>query len=141
MIIKGIVTALVLYAQQATHTTEIAFAPPEIQFAAQYDIAVKACGTLKCNVHALFSYEKNRIYLRDDLDIVNNLYDRSILLHEIVHYLQHNINEPQMKNACHTWKAREIAAYHVQYQWLYENQVRVKTSAFNARLVNFDNMC
>ena len=132
---------LVLYAQQATHTTEISFTPPEIQFAAQYDIAVKACGNLRCKVDAWFSYEENLIYLRDDLDIVNSLHDRSILLHEIVHYLQHNINEPQMKNECHTWKAREIAAYHVQYQWLYEHQARVRTPTFNMPMVNLDSIC
>ncbi len=138
--ITGIISALLLYTQQAMHLIEVPFPPPEVRFTTQENIAAKACDIPQCDVEAWFSYQDKVIYLRDDRDIRSDMHARSILLHEIVHYVQEQIRLPQLGNACSTWKAREIEAHKIQFQWLYENHVRVKTPMFNLPLVNFDSI-
>lgn len=140
-VIQGIISALMLYAQQATHTVAIPFQLPDVRFVSQESLAARVCNDSRCDVRGWFSSADQVIYMAGNRNImVNNMHARSILLHEIVHYIQHQIGFPQLGNICLTWKAREIEAYKIQYRWLYENHVRVRTPVFNLPLVNFDSI-
>lgn len=63
------------------------------------------------------------IYLDNKLKPETNLFDRSVLLHELVHYLQYNF-EPKIetvqteKEKCTLWYKREREAYAIQDAYL-----------------------
>ena len=98
---------------------------------------MRACSEHCRNVRGWFSYQDNAVYITLDSDVLGNMYDRSILLHELVHYVQHHIDSPRLHNDCATWKAREKQAYKVQYDWLYRNRVPMRAQTFNTLLAGF----
>ena len=63
------------------------------------------------------------IYLDQKLKPETNLFDRSVLLHELVHYLQYNF-EPKPpaiqteQEKCMLWYKREREAYAIQDAYL-----------------------
>ena len=70
-----------------------------------------------CGVSAM--YEPTRgILIAEDLRPETNLFHRSILLHEIVHYLQEVGHELAAMAACERWYQRELEAYALQKQYL-----------------------
>lgn len=71
----------------------------------------------KCGVRAFYLDGKG-IYLRDDLDVVNDLKDRSILLHELVHHVQQESRKFDALTPCEKWFAREEEAYRIQNAYL-----------------------
>lgn len=69
-----------------------------------------------CNV--LGFYREGEIYLDDRLHPESDLYDRSVLLHEMLHYLQ-DVNGAWGTDAnCDRWYLREMEAYSTQRQFL-----------------------
>ena len=134
-LLQETVTALVLYIQATLGVTgEIP--DPEVKFLPQEEIAMRACGGRCGNVRGWFSYQDNAVYITLDSDVLGNMHDRSILLHELVHHVQHHIDFPRLRNDCATWKAREKQAYGVQYGWLYRNRIPVRTQTFNTLLAH-----
>ena len=70
-----------------------------------------------CSISAL--YESTRgIMLAADLKPETNLFHRSILLHELVHYLQDVGQELATASPCDRWYQREIEAYTLQNRFL-----------------------
>lgn len=138
--LQPIVSALMMYIGATMHIPEVQIAPPEIRFISQSQIEAKACANEPCSVQGWFANENQTIYLSDMLDVHRNMHERSILLHEMVHYVQSKQNTPVLENECLTWKAREIQAYNIQYNWLYDNRVRVKTPTYNIALVGFQSL-
>ena len=70
-----------------------------------------------CQVSAL--YEPTRgIMIAADLKPETNLFHRSILLHELVHYLQDVGQELATASPCDRWYQREIEAYTLQNRFL-----------------------
>ncbi|MFN0041528.1 MAG: hypothetical protein ACKVP2_18605 [Burkholderiales bacterium] len=71
------------------------------------------------------------IYLDERLKPETNLFDRSVLLHELVHFLQDINNEFVDMKDCKRWYHREIEAYAVQKTFLalLGSQIRVGYSA------------
>ncbi len=135
-LLQEIVTALVLYIQATLGVTgEIP--NPAVNFLPQEKIAMRACGEDCGNVRGWFSYQDSAVYMTLDSDVLGNMYDRSILLHELVHHVQQHIDLPRLHNDCETWKAREKQAYEVQYRWLYQNRIPVRTQTFNSLLAGF----
>lgn len=61
------------------------------------------------------------IYLDDRLDPEANKWDRSIVVHELVHYLQEQDGAFGAVPTCQRWLEREEEAYTVQQQWLLAN--------------------
>jgi len=61
------------------------------------------------------------IYLDDRLDPLGNMWDRGIVVHEIVHYLQEEAGAFDALAACRRWLEREDEAFAVQRQWLRAN--------------------
>lgn len=75
-----------------------------------------ACGA-KCG--ALATYRSGEgIYLDQRLKPETSLFDRSVLLHELVHYVQDLSNEHGDMRPCERWYYREIEAYAIQKQFL-----------------------
>jgi hypothetical protein len=70
-----------------------------------------------CGVRAFYLDGKG-IYLRDDLDFVNDLKARSILLHELVHHVQQESGKFDALTPCEKWFAREEEAYRIQNAYL-----------------------
>jgi hypothetical protein len=58
------------------------------------------------------------VYIDQALDVKNDLPARSILLHELVHYVQGVTGKFDSLPACHGWYAREYEAYQIQNQYL-----------------------
>tara|TARA_B110000908_G_C10221273_1_gene435478 strand:- start:1272 stop:1583 length:312 start_codon:yes stop_codon:yes gene_type:complete len=58
------------------------------------------------------------IYLDNTLDLESNIQDQSILLHELVHYVQYQYELDVLSSECLTWKTREAKAYQLQIKWL-----------------------
>ena len=70
----------------------------------------------RCPVYAFYE-PGGSILLDAKLDPAGNAQARSILLHELVHYVQwtHHGRGPA---SCAEWRQREDEAYLVQYRWL-----------------------
>ena len=136
-LLHEIITALILYIQAELGIIGI-IPPPEVTFVPQEQLKTLTSCTGGCrNLHGWFSYTHNAIYMGLDNDVYGNLYDRSVLLHELVHYIQHHQEKPRLDNECETWKAREIQAYGVQYKWLRHNRVPIRPPSYNTRLAHF----
>jgi hypothetical protein len=79
--------------------------------------AVGCAGKKPCGVLAIYRPEAG-IYLDERLDPETNLFDRSVLLHELVHYLQDLHGERGDMRPCDRWYHREVEAYAIQKQFL-----------------------
>jgi hypothetical protein len=72
----------------------------------------------KCG--ALAAYRPGEgIYLDERLKPETNLFDRSILLHELVHYVQDMSDEHGDMRPCQRWYQREQEAYAIQKVFLF----------------------
>src|SRR6267142_397676 len=60
---------------------------PQIQRVTVVEMQQKICGGRSCGVKAFYHPEWG-VYVDEALDIQNSAFDRSILLHELVHHLQ-----------------------------------------------------
>jgi hypothetical protein len=70
-----------------------------------------------CQVAALYEPARG-IMIAADLEPETNLFHRSILLHELVHYLQDVGQELATASPCDRWYQREIEAYTLQNRFL-----------------------
>ncbi len=88
------------------------------------------CGGGKCA--ALAAYRPGEgIYIDEALEPETDIFARSVLLHELVHYVQDVANELASAEACDRWYRREQEAYAIQKRFLMlvGSQVRVAYSA------------
>lgn len=113
---------------------------PEVHFVSRAALAKKACVSERCDAIGWFPNKGNVIYIASDQDVVGNLHSRSIMVHELVHYVQHNLGLAKSESKCLSWKAREMQAYGIQHHWLRANRVRIRTPAYNMRLASFSRM-
>ncbi len=74
------------------------------------------CGT-HCAIRAWYK-PGDGIFLDDTLKPETNIFHRSILLHELVHYFQDVSGEYANMSACDRWFHRELDAYTVQNRYL-----------------------
>jgi len=70
-----------------------------------------------CGVRAYY-LDGDGVYLRADLDVTSDLKSRSILLHELVHHLQHESGRFDGLSVCERWMSREDEAYRIQNAYL-----------------------
>jgi hypothetical protein len=89
-------------------------------------------GTAKCGVSALYEPARG-VLIAEDLQPETNLFHRSILLHEVVHYLQEMGHEMSASAACERWYQREIEAYAIQKQYLQSIQSPARVAYSGAR--------
>ena len=109
---------------------------PTVTYLSSDDLSKLACDS-KCTV--LGHYQGGlTVYLDDKLRPETNLFDRSVLLHEMVHYLQ-QLNLPASKSElsihekCVLWYTREREAYAVQEAFLIMVASPVRAGYFPAR--------
>jgi hypothetical protein len=97
-------------------------------------IEEKMCGGQTCAMRAWYIPDEG-IYLEDNLHPETDLFDRSVLFHELVHYLQELNAEGAALDACNRWYQREIQAYGLQnhYLALTGNGVRVTHPGYPCR--------
>ena len=90
--------------------------PPPVAVLSQADLSARFCGG-GCRARGAYLPDRG-ILLAEGLDLDANPRDRSILLHELVHYLQDTAGRFASESDCDAWRDREIEAYHVQDRYL-----------------------
>lgn len=71
-----------------------------------------------CRIRAFYLADKG-VFIDETIDVKDDTYSRSILLHELVHHLQHVHGKfESMPTTCERWQAREIEAYEIQHKYL-----------------------
>jgi hypothetical protein len=90
---------------------------PEIHRVPQAVIQEKFCQG-PCRVRAAYHPEWG-VYLDDRLDVVHNTFDRSVLLHELVHHLQATSGRYDGESdSCERATREEREAYDIQNRYL-----------------------
>jgi hypothetical protein len=89
---------------------------PELHRLPHADLQQRICGG-PCAALALYRPGEG-IYLDDRLKPETNVFDRSVLLHELVHYVQDLNNERADMQPCSRWYYREQEAYAIQKNFL-----------------------
>lgn len=107
-----------LFTMVATLTGEplVADALPEVHQVPHSQIEAMACQKA-CRVRAIYIPHLG-VYIDDNLDIEHNEFDRSILLHELVHHAQAVMGKYEDLSLCQSWKQSEIEAYRIQDMYL-----------------------
>jgi len=91
---------------------------PQIQRVTVVEMQQKICGGRSCGVKAFYHPEWG-VYVDEALDIQNSVFDRSILLHELVHHLQKTTGKfDAVANFCYRRNAQELEAYQIQNRYL-----------------------
>ena len=91
--------------------------PPVVQMVPHGFMVDHACRGKECHVQGWFPGGRI-IYLDDQLDPVKGLYDSSVLLHELVHYLQQESKSSGIHSSCDANVAAEREAYGAQREYL-----------------------
>jgi len=89
---------------------------PELHRVPHAELQKMVCGG-PCAALAIYRPGEG-IYLDDRLKPETSLFDRSVLLHELVHYLQDINNEHGDMKPCSRWYYREQEAYALQKNFL-----------------------
>lgn len=90
--------------------------PPRVTMVPQVTLAARACnGT--CEPRGAYIPGQGVLIL-NTLDIANNPRDRSVLLHELVHYLQDKFGRFAREPPCVRYVDRELEAYGLQDAYL-----------------------
>ena len=92
------------------------FKPPVVRDTLA-QIEAQMCGGQPCAMRAWYLPGEG-IYLEDTLHPESDLFDRSVLFHELVHYLQELNAEGEALDACNRWYQREVQAYGLQNRYL-----------------------
>lgn len=93
-----------------------------------------ACGeaATKCGVSAMYE-PTHGILFSEELQPEKNLFHRSILLHEMVHYMQELGHSMSTSAACERWYQRELEAYAIQKLYLQSIQSPARVAYSGAR--------
>ena len=89
---------------------------PEVHRVPHAQIEAMACQQA-CRVRAIYVPHLG-IYLDDTLDLEQNPFDRSILLHELVHHAQAVMGKYEDLSLCQSWRSSEVEAYRIQDAYL-----------------------
>ncbi len=89
---------------------------PEVHRVPHAQIEAMACQG-PCRVRAIYVPHLG-IFLDDNLDVERNVFDRSILLHELVHHAQAVMGKFEDLSLCQSWKSSELEAYRIQDAYL-----------------------
>lgn len=91
---------------------------PEIHVVPHVVIEEKICRS-RCKRIKAFYHPEWGVYLDESLDLAGNAFDRSILLHELVHHVQHAAGAYEMlPSDCERRNAEELEAYKIQNKYL-----------------------
>jgi len=90
--------------------------PPRVTRVSRAEIEHSICSG-PCMVKAWFLPDEG-LFFDESLTPESNLIHRSILLHELVHFVQEANGAGARLDACHRWVQREQQAYELQAQYL-----------------------
>ena len=90
---------------------------PEVRLVSHQELVERACGGVECKVLGWFP-PGQVIYLDERLDPQDSLYASSVLVHEMVHYLQQTSGRYPREHDCETAIEREREAYAIQREFL-----------------------
>jgi hypothetical protein len=90
--------------------------PPKVYRVPHAELENYVCGT-NCAIKAWYKPGEG-IFLDESLQPETNVFHRSILLHELVHYFQDVSGYYGNSDACNRWFHRELDAYEVQNKYL-----------------------
>lgn len=91
--------------------------PPRVQFAPQSFFVEHACGGRRCDALGWYD-DKGVVYLDDRLRDRDDVFVRSLMVHEFVHYLQHLSGK--FGSRCPEQIVREREAYAIQRSYVAE---------------------
>ena len=115
-VIQNLIASLLLNAASISGYP-VPTAPPEVHLVPAAQIQQRVCDK-PCRVRAFFAPGEG-IFLDSSLDLKGDFYDRSILVHELVHFLQHSSGRFEgEKGACARHSAEETEAYDIQNKYL-----------------------
>jgi hypothetical protein len=93
---------------------------PEVHALSQTEIQHRLCGGRACRVKAYYHPESG-VVVDESLDFQNDAFDRSILLHELVHHLQKTTGKYEVVTSfCSRRISEELEAYEIQNRYLAE---------------------
>ncbi|MDH3472393.1 MAG: hypothetical protein OEM59_01775 [Rhodospirillales bacterium] len=128
----GKIVAELLLAVQALTGVGASVEPPELAFLPQQELAKQVCGR-PCEVYGWFP-PGGTIYLDERLDLLDDTLARSILVHELVHFVQQEAGAFRAAADCAAWLERERQAYDIQLRWIAEQpDARVAFARFGRR--------
>lgn len=93
-------------------------AMPAVQYKPHSFFVENACGGRECKVAGWYD-DKNVVYIENKYRGTDSEFANSLLVHELVHYLQHHSGEYD-STSCRDSLAREREAYRVQNQFIVE---------------------
>jgi hypothetical protein len=93
---------------------------PEVHSLPQSEIQRRLCDNRPCRIKAFYHPDWG-VMVDDTLDIHNDPFDRSILLHELVHHLQKTTGKFEVfASFCSRRISEELEAYEIQNRYLSE---------------------
>jgi hypothetical protein len=90
--------------------------PPHVYRVPHAELELIVCGA-NCAIKAWYKPGEG-IFLDESLKPETNMFDRSILLHEMVHYFQDMSGYYGRVEGCDRWLHRELNAYEIQNRYL-----------------------
>jgi hypothetical protein len=91
---------------------------PEVVALPQAEIQRRLCDSRPCRIKAYYHPESG-VVVDDSLDLQNDAFDRSILLHELVHHLQRTTGRFELATSfCTRRISEELEAYEIQNRYL-----------------------
>lgn len=105
---------------------------PEVHFVSQSWIQAEVC-VKSCRVPAFYDPARG-VFIDEKLDLKSDTFNRSILLHELVHHLQaSNGRFEELASECERRNAEELEAYAIQNKYLASvgNPRRVMTAGWS----------
>lgn len=107
---------------------------PMVTRVSRAELEKRACAENNphCQVAALYEPERG-IMIAEDLRPETNVFHRSILFHEVVHYMQEVGRELATAAPCERWYQRELEAYSLQNRFLTQASSPDRVSYSGAR--------
>ena len=97
--------------------------PPAIEFRPHSFFVRNVCGAKECNAVGWYN-DRDIIYLDDRYEHDDSSFAHSLLVHEMVHYLQHRSGRFDSLS-CNDSLAREREAYYVQNTYIVDAEVSI----------------
>ncbi len=109
---------------------------PEIEFAPHSFFVENVCGGKECTAVGWYN-DENVIYLDEKYRTADDTFARSLLVHELVHYLQHRSGQFESLS-CVQSVAREREAYFVQNQYILTAEASIERVKPAPLFCNYD---
>ena len=100
---------------------------PSVESASQEVLQQYVCPDQDCPVSGIYVYGQQKLLVDNSTDL-NGIYTRSVIVHELVHYLQDS-NGEAMDKGCAAHMLRERVAFFVQEKYLRSNYLRADLRA------------